>query len=276
MNMKLHILTGLKEQFSQWEDLLANLSEEKLVSAGQPTKWSIRDVIAHLWAWQQRSLARLQAAADNREPEYPRWPPELDPDSEADTDRINAWIYQTNQERNWRDVYHDWRNGFLSCLEAANRIPEKDLLDGGRYAWLKGQSLASILIASYDHHQEHLEKALGALGQPDAALDPTRQDKKLFAVIRTRGPAWKSGSRLEEQQAWDAHARFMDDLEAKGIVILGGPLEGTSDVLLVMRAESAEEIAKLNRDDPWTVLGLLQGKRIMPWTLRLGALPGSR
>jgi uncharacterized protein YciI len=276
MNMKLHILTALQDQFTRWEDLLANLTEEKLVSASQPANWSIRDVIAHLWAWQQRSLARLEAAVHNREPGYPRWPPELDPDSEADTDRINAWIYRANQERSWLDVYQDWRHGFLGCLEAANKIPEKDLLDGGRYAWLKGQSLASILIASYDHHQEHFEKVLGWLSEPEAAVDSTGHDQMLFAVIRTRGPAWKSGSRLEEQQAWDAHARFMDDLEARGIVIMGGPLEGTSDVLLVMRAKSAEEITKLHRDDPWTVLGLLQGERIMPWTLRLGALPSAR
>jgi hypothetical protein len=33
-------------------------------------------------------------------------------------------------------------------------------LDGDWYPWLKGYSLASILVASYDHHQEHLGKLL--------------------------------------------------------------------------------------------------------------------
>jgi hypothetical protein len=175
MNMKIHILTALKEQFSQWEDLLANISDEKLSSVGQPSRWSIRDVIAHLWAWQQRSLARLEAAVHDRAPEYPQWPPELDPESEADTDRINAWIYQTNRERSWQDVYHDWRKGFLRCLEVADRISEKDLLDGGRYQWLKGHTLASVLIASYDHHQEHLEIVRGWLDQNEAAPGSTRR-----------------------------------------------------------------------------------------------------
>jgi len=46
----------------------------------------------------------------------------------------------------------------LSQLRCTSWHAEKDLLDGSRYSWLKGFSLAFILVASYDHHQEHLEK----------------------------------------------------------------------------------------------------------------------
>jgi uncharacterized protein YciI len=96
---------------------------------------------------------------------------------------------------------------------------------------------------------------------------------KIFTVIRRRGAAWQSSVPLEGQQEWAAHARFMNDLAAKGAVVLGGPLEGTPDVLLVMRAGSAEEAAEHLHDDPWTALNLLVIKKITPWTLRLGALP---
>jgi uncharacterized protein YciI len=55
-------------------------------------------------------------------------------------------------------------------------------------------------------------------------------------------------------------------------VILGGPLEGTADVLLVMRAASAEDARGRLAADPWTVQDLLRVSRISPWTLRLGSL----
>jgi hypothetical protein len=29
-------------------------------------------------------------------------------------------------------------------------------LDGDRYAWMHGYSLAAVLLSSYAHHQEHL------------------------------------------------------------------------------------------------------------------------
>jgi hypothetical protein len=51
----------------------------------------------------------------------------------------------------------------LRLLEGAAAIEEPDLLGTDRYAWLGGYPLAFILVASYDHHHEHLEKTLAWL-----------------------------------------------------------------------------------------------------------------
>ena len=163
MNMKQHILTALREEFDQWEELLDTMSEEQILTPLLPSNWSIKDVIAHLRAWQQRSIARCEAALLDREPEFPRWLPGVDPDSEGNPDRINAWIYETCRELPWSEVHQNWRGGFQRFLEFADGISERDLLDTGRYPWLKGHPLAFILLASYDHHQEHLEKLMAWL-----------------------------------------------------------------------------------------------------------------
>src|SRR5205085_2388021 len=93
---------------------------------------------------------------------------------------------------------------------------------------------------------------------------------ELFAVIRTRGDAWQPDVALENQPAWDAHAAFMEVLANEGFVVLGGPLEGTPDVLLIIRAASADAIFSRLDADPWTSMGLLTIIRITPWTIRLG------
>ena len=165
MNMKEHILAALREQVNRWEELLASLSEEQIATPLLPSHWSTKDGIAHLMAWQQRSIARIEAAQFNREPEFPKWLPEVDPDSESSTGQINAWIYETYREQPWSKVHQNWKEGFMRFLELAEPIPEKDLLDAGKYPWLKGLPLAFILLASYDHHQEHLEKLLAWLQQ---------------------------------------------------------------------------------------------------------------
>ena len=160
MNMKEHILAALREQFNRWEELPASLTDEQITAPHFDYDWSIQDVIAHLWAWQQISIARLEAAAYHRELEYPKWAAELHGDWEENADQTNGWIYETCHEKSWSEVYQSWRNGCLRFLEAGKPISEKDLLDGDRYPWLKGYSLAFILVASYDHHQEHLDKLL--------------------------------------------------------------------------------------------------------------------
>jgi hypothetical protein len=157
MNMKGHILAALREQFNGWEELLASLSEEQITSPHFDFGWSIKDVMAHLWAWQQISIARMEGGLQDREPELPKWIVETIENWEEDSDRVNALTFETQHNKPWSETYQNWRNGFLRFLELGNKISERDLLDGDRYAWLKGYSLAFILVASYDHHQEHLE-----------------------------------------------------------------------------------------------------------------------
>jgi len=96
--------------------------------------------------------------------------------------------------------------------------------------------------------------------------------KRLFAVIRSRGPAWNDAVPLDDQVQWKAHAAFMNGLQNEGFVVLGGPLEDTPDVLLIVRAADPTEITKQLAADPWTRNGLLIVKQISPWWLRLGSL----
>lgn len=165
MNMKVHVLTALREQFNSWVELLASLSEEQITTPRFDFDWSIKDVVAHLWAWQQISIARMEAGTLDQEPEYPRWIAESVENWEEDADRVNTLTFDRQHMKPWSEIYEDWKNGFLGFLALGNQISERDLLDGGRYSWLNGYSLAAILIASYDHHQEHLEKLLAALSK---------------------------------------------------------------------------------------------------------------
>jgi uncharacterized protein YciI len=97
--------------------------------------------------------------------------------------------------------------------------------------------------------------------------------KQIYVVIRNRTSKFQPSLPLEEQPAWREHADFMDALYAEGFALLVGPLEGSSDVLIIVRAESPEEIERRFADDPWTSMDILRTTRIAIWTLRLGSLP---
>lgn len=157
MNDKHSILRALREEFSRWEALLAGLSEEQITAPQLAENWSIKDVIAHLRAWQQRSITRLDAALRHREPAYPAWPAQFDPEMEDQPHDLNAWLYAQDRDRPWASVYAEWREGFRRLLELGAAIPESDLLDTGKYSWLEGYALFDVLKGSYEHHREHAE-----------------------------------------------------------------------------------------------------------------------
>jgi len=93
-----------------------------------------------------------------------------------------------------------------------------------------------------------------------------------FVVLETRGSGWDDSRPMDDQTDWPAHAAFMDSLAAEGFVALGGPLEGTRDVLLVFQAEDCSEIVQRLSADPWIRNGLLSVKECWPWRIRLGSL----
>ncbi len=158
MTLQAHILSALREQLEQWETLLASLSTGQRQAPLQPSPWTVKDTLVHLWAWQQRSIARLEAAHFGHEPEFPLWLSGVNPNGEGSPDQINAWIYETYRDLPWMQVYTKWRDGYLRFLELGGRISERDLLDSSLYLWMEDYPLANVLLASYDHHQEHLEK----------------------------------------------------------------------------------------------------------------------
>src|SRR5260370_38699699 len=100
--------------------------------------------------------------------------------------------------------------------------------------------------------------------------------KSLLAVVRARGPGWAPSGPVEGQPEWPAHGAVMNGLKAEGFVVLGGPLEGTSEVLLIVRAENDAEIRSRLAADPWSGNDLLRVVRTDPWTLRLGSLEDTR
>lgn len=61
----------------------------------------------------------------------------------------------------------------------------------------------------------------------------------------------------------------MNELHADGFVLVGEPLEGTADVLLIVRARDAAEIQLRLQADSWTKKDLWRIKQILPWDLRL-------
>jgi hypothetical protein len=95
---------------------------------------------------------------------------------------------------------------------------------------------------------------------------------KVYAVMRARGSCWEAGSAMDEQEDWKEHADFMDGMVEEGFVLLGGPLRGTEDVLLIVSASGEAEIHARFAEDVWTKKDLLRTKWVAEWWLRLGEL----
>ena len=94
-----------------------------------------------------------------------------------------------------------------------------------------------------------------------------------FAVTLVHGPGWDSAQPIRSQDAWDAHAAFMDGLVDDEFLVVGGPLgDGDRTLHLIEAADEREIRARLGQD-PWATAELLQVSSIEPWALWLDGRP---
>src|SRR5258706_5216608 len=95
---------------------------------------------------------------------------------------------------------------------------------------------------------------------------------ELYLVRERRGGPWNWAKDLREQEGFGDHARFMDGLVESGFVVLGGPLEGDREVLLVVDAAGEEAIRERLAEGPWSPNGMLPRTSIERWAIPLDGL----
>jgi hypothetical protein len=154
---KQQIISNLDQVYHRWLDLLKTFSTEQIQQPLLPSLWTVKDVIAHLWAWQQASVARANAALNDNLPDYPDWWKACGPDPDEDVDQTNAYIYTANRDKDWDVVFTSWNQQFQHYLRLLQQIPEFDLVQKGRYPWMGAYALADSANGSLDHHLEHYE-----------------------------------------------------------------------------------------------------------------------
>lgn len=97
---------------------------------------------------------------------------------------------------------------------------------------------------------------------------------ELYAVRQRRGGPWNWDRDLRAQDGFAGHARFMDHLVDSGFIVLGGPLQGEREVLLIVRAPDDEAVQERFADDPWVQSGMLALATVERWTILLDGLTG--
>jgi uncharacterized protein YciI len=101
--------------------------------------------------------------------------------------------------------------------------------------------------------------------------------KRTVALFLRPGPNWDSAKGVREQQLWDEHAQFVDDLFARGLIRLAGPFapEGTG-ALVILNVDTADEARAIYANDPWARQQILLTADAKEWEIFLDAGESNR
>lgn len=156
-------LALLRDQIRQWNEVIGGLSADQITRV--PTgDYSLRQAVGHLWAWEQLTIAKLEAALEDHEIRFSLWPEPFEPGTGEAEDAVNAHIQAMTRDMPWDRLYADWQATLQRVAELAEKVPEEKLMTRGHYAWMRGYPLAGAIQTTVDHHGEHLADLKAHLG----------------------------------------------------------------------------------------------------------------
>ena len=150
---KTDVLKTIQSAHTTLEELLAPLSETQFCTATLEGQRSIKDILAHIAAWERLCADSIAELVHGELPSLP----------EEDDDTINEQILLENRDRSLHEVQGDFRDAYQHLLRQVGvlfqTLSEEDLNDPRRFPWLEGHSLLAFIAGnSYDHYGEHAEQ----------------------------------------------------------------------------------------------------------------------
>ncbi len=165
---KQELLDTLRTEHAEWDALLNQVGANRMELRGVNGDWSVKDIVAHVTAWERRPVAWLDAIRAGTWPQPPEWALNLS------EDEINAWIFALNRGRLLQDVLAESREVFKQLMRALENVSESDLTALNRFEWLGGNSLlTSIASDSYEHYLGHGQTIRAWLAQREP--EPQRE-----------------------------------------------------------------------------------------------------
>ena len=153
---KIELLNTMQESYRAFEALLAPLTPQLLTTPGVNGDWSIKDILVHIAAWQERTSRQLRARATGQ-PD-----PLLPIENEAQMDAFNEETFQANRQRPLAEVQTELRTAVQNLQASVEAVSEEELF----LARANREPLWQVVAGnSFEHYDEHMDMITAWLQQ---------------------------------------------------------------------------------------------------------------
>jgi tetratricopeptide (TPR) repeat protein len=160
-------------------------------ASGTLERWTAKDLLAHIAAWEKRWVDWLELAGhgkplDDYGPRHVHLPQR--------DDEVNAQIFAENQPRTWSAVLDESRRVFGRFLEIIPLLSEDEFANPERFAWMDGSPFWRRLSGTFFWHPAtHVVQHYIARGENERAMALMQDFARL---VGDREPAVERGIAL--------------------------------------------------------------------------------
>ncbi len=141
------LLKDIHTERRRLEKNLSALSAEDMIWPGVTGTWSVKDILAHLAAWEKLCLDWYQTGIQGCLPAVT--PVGM---SQKSMDTLNQQIYEANRWRSLDDIIAEFHASYQQIVAVIEAIPEGDLFAQGRFHWTGKLTLADYIAGNTCNH----------------------------------------------------------------------------------------------------------------------------
>jgi len=151
---KADIIEDVRAARAQLEQAIAGLTEDQMLQVGAAGIWSVKDVLAHLVAWEAELVTTL-----SRLEQHKRYPPRI-----VDIEDIDEWNeeqYRINAPRPLDIVLEDFHGVHKHLIAVLETLDRRTLEDNRLWPWMEGEPLSYLVTeTAVWHEEEHAQDIL--------------------------------------------------------------------------------------------------------------------
>ncbi|NLF63886.1 MAG: ClbS/DfsB family four-helix bundle protein [Chloroflexi bacterium] len=153
------LLQRIREEREALERAVARVPAEKMTEPLLEGGWSVKDVLAHIAAWEGLMVGWVEESLRGGTPDRPVTGDDW-------VDRLNAQLYEQYRDMPLAEVQALSASAYERAYAIASRLTEAQLFDPDYFAWREGRPIFELIGGNtfwhYPEHREMIERMLAA------------------------------------------------------------------------------------------------------------------
>ena len=159
--------TFIRLAYQEEQVFIEKIPEKERALIGTYEQWSVKDVIAHVAAWKERTAQELAAVTCGG----PR--PEGD-----NLEQINAGIFEKHRVCTWDEVLALSKRAYEALCEQVATMKEEDLKNTKAIEWYHGPVWRLSLDDGYSHPISHFAECYARRGEEEQGIRIRKEAEK--------------------------------------------------------------------------------------------------
>jgi hypothetical protein len=145
--------------------LVEQLTDAEKAAIGEPDHWAVKDQIAHLNFWRDRTVRRLTAVRDGTEPPGPS--PDFQPENERN--------FAAQQQRPWGEIIGESERLFREAKQTIAQLTDAQLTEPVKVGTNDEIKLSERVVSDFmEHPAEHMTQLWRERGETARAEEQER------------------------------------------------------------------------------------------------------